>query len=179
MNRILKIITLFFAMMSPYAISAQALSAANSVPTNFTDLVASSFINYYTTGGLQEKLYMVTDKPYYSAGDTIYFSAFLVNSIYFGRTTDTKFIYVELIDAIGNVVSRLRVDILCVHIRGGRPTSIRICSILAKSKSETILTMPCIPMSSMSLTVQARWLLWLRLPITSSLLFPKMRWSTR
>lgn len=110
MKRGLRFITLFFAMMSPFAISAQALSATNSVPTNFTDFVTSSFINYYTTGGLQEKLYMVTDKPYYSAGDTIYFSAFLVNSIYFGRTTDTKFIYVELIDATGNVVSRLRVN---------------------------------------------------------------------
>ena len=109
MKRSLKLVALFFAMMSPFTMSAQALSAMNSVQSGFTDFVTRSFINYYTTGGLQEKLYVVTDKPYYSAGDTIYFSAFLVNSIYFGRTTDTKFIYVELIDATGNVVSRLRV----------------------------------------------------------------------
>ena len=91
--------------------SAQTVAPTqtSSVPTNFTDFVTSSFINYYQTGGIQEKLYLVTDKPFYSAGDTIHFSAFLVNSIYFNRITDTKFIYVELIDAVGNVVSRLRV----------------------------------------------------------------------
>ena len=109
MNRSLKFVALIFAMMLPFTTSAQSLSAMNSEQIGFTDFVTSSFINHYTTGGLQEKLYVVTDKPYYSAGDTIYFSAFLVNSIYFGRTTDTKFIYVELIDATGNVVSRLRV----------------------------------------------------------------------
>lgn len=109
MKKFCKIVVLFLVMMLPSEVSAQALSAMNHSQTRFTDFVTSSFINYYTTGGIQEKLYMVTDKPYYSAGDTIYFSAFLVNSIYFGRTTDTKFIYVELIDAMGGVVSRLRV----------------------------------------------------------------------
>ena len=108
MKRILKLIVFVFAM-SPYAVSAQALSDMNPQQTGFTDFVTSSFINYYTTGGVQEKLYMVTDKPYYSAGDTIYFSAFLVNSIYFNSTTDTRFIYVELIDAIGDAVARMRV----------------------------------------------------------------------
>ena len=108
--RIVKKIALFVvATIAPMIVSAQALSKANTEPVKFTDFVTSSFINYYTTGGVQEKLYLVTDKPYYSAGDTLYFSAFLVNSIYFDRTTDTKFIYVELIDAMGGVVSRLRV----------------------------------------------------------------------
>ena len=93
----------------PLSLSAQSLNKANSEPINFSNFVTSSFINYYTTGGIQEKLYLVTDKPFYSAGDTIYFSAFLVNSIYFNRTTDSKFIYVELIDATGNVAHRMRV----------------------------------------------------------------------
>ena len=109
MKRVYKIVLLLVAAFAPLTISAQALSKANSEPIGFASFVTSSFINYYTTGGVQEKLYMVTDKPYYSAGDTIYFSAFLVNSIYFSRTTDTKFIYVELIDAMGNVVSRIKV----------------------------------------------------------------------
>ena len=95
--------------IAPMAVSAQRLPIPNAPQMSFVDLVTSSFVNYYTNGGVQEKLYVVTDKPYYSAGDTIYFSAFLVNSIYFARTTDTKFIYVELIDATGNVVTRLRV----------------------------------------------------------------------
>ena len=111
MKRIYAIVLLLAVMVAPMHSSAQALSKANQVqePVSFSNFVTNSFINYYTTGGVQEKLYVITDKPFYSAGDTIYFSAFLVNSIYFNRTTDTKFIYVELIDATGNVLHRLRV----------------------------------------------------------------------
>ena len=109
MKRIYAIAMLLAVMIVPGQLSAQALSKQNQEPVSFSNFVTNSFINYYTTGGIQEKLYVITDKPFYSAGDTIYFSAFLVNSIYFSRTTDTKFIYVELIDATGNVVQRLRV----------------------------------------------------------------------
>ena len=70
---------------------------------------SQNFIDYYTQGGFQEKLYLATDKPYYSAGDTIYFSCFVVNSIYFSQVTKSRFIYVELIDATGNVVKRIKV----------------------------------------------------------------------
>ena len=109
MKMVRKIALVAVALIAPFALSAQSLDKANKAQVNFTEIVTSSFINYYTTGGVQEKLYVVTDKPFYSAGDTIYFSAFLVNSFYFNRTTDTKFIYVELIDATGNVVHRMRV----------------------------------------------------------------------
>jgi uncharacterized protein YfaS (alpha-2-macroglobulin family) len=109
MRGVKKIALFVVATIAPMIVSAQALSKANTEPVKFTDFVTSSFINYYTTGGVQEKLYVVTDKPFYSAGDTIYFSAFLVNANYFNRTTDTRFIYVELIDAMGNIVTRLRV----------------------------------------------------------------------
>lgn len=111
MKRISTIALLWALALAPIGVSAQALSKANQAPTpiSFSSFVTNSFINYYATGGVQEKLYLVTDKPFYSAGDTIYFSAFLVNSIYFNRSTDTKFIYVELIDATGNVTHRLRV----------------------------------------------------------------------
>ena len=105
MKRIFVLVLSLVALISPMSLSAQELSKTNPAPISFTN----SFSNYYTTGGVQEKLYMVTDKPFYSAGDTIYFSAFLVNSIYFNRATETKFIYVELVDATGIVVQRLRV----------------------------------------------------------------------
>ena len=102
----LAVVMSLVSMVCP--LSAQELAKTNTEPINFPEFVSSSFINYYTTGGVQEKLYVVTDKPYYSAGDTIYFSAFLVNSIYFNRTTDSRFLYAELIDATGNVVSRMK-----------------------------------------------------------------------
>ena len=109
MKRFYKILAALTILVTPLSLSAQALNKANQAPADFSSFVTNCFINYYTTGGVQEKLYLVTDKPFYSAGDTIYFSAFLVNSIYFNRTTDTKFIYIELIDATGNVAERLRV----------------------------------------------------------------------
>ena len=109
MKRFYGVIAALLLMATPLSLSAQSLDKANALPINFSNFVTNSFINYYTTGGVQEKLYLITDKPFYSAGDTIYFSAFLVNSIYFNRTTDSKFIYVELIDATGNVVHRMRV----------------------------------------------------------------------
>ena len=109
MKRVRVILSSIVSLATVLSLSAQALPPTNPAQTRFSDFVTSSFINYYTNGGVQEKLYLVTDKPYYSAGDTIYFSAFLVNSIYFNRITDSKFMYVELIDATGNVVSRLRV----------------------------------------------------------------------
>ena len=109
MKRFCVVLMLLVALIMPSKTSAQLLNAGGGITSGFSDFVTNSFINYYTEGGVQEKLYVITDKPFYSAGDTIYFSAFLVNSIYFNRTTDTKFIYVELIDAVGSVVSRLKV----------------------------------------------------------------------
>ena len=109
MKRFYGIAMLLLVLLTPSTLSAQSLDKANATPVDFAGFVTNSFINYFTTGGVHEKLYLVTDKPFYSAGDTIYFSAFLVNSIYFNRITETKFIYVELIDATGNVAHRMRV----------------------------------------------------------------------
>ena len=110
MKRFLIAILLFIVAVLPMRADAQALASANQAQPTFSDFVMNNFINHYKTGGIHEKLYMVTDKPYYSAGDTIYFSAFLVNSIYFSRTTETRYIYVELIDAVGDVVNRMRLQ---------------------------------------------------------------------
>ena len=126
MKRLCKVLLSFATLLAPMTLSAQALSAQNQEAQNFPNFVTNCFINYYTTGGIQEKLYMVTDKPFYSAGDTIYFSAFLVNSMYFNRTTDSRFLYVELIDATGNVVSRLRVMGTAGRFYNAIPLSTRI-----------------------------------------------------
>ena len=84
-------------------------TSADPAPTTLGSILQKNFIDHYISGGLHEKLYLTTDKPYYSAGDTIYFSAFLVNSIYFEKGTSSKFIYVELISATGEVAHRMKV----------------------------------------------------------------------
>ena len=84
----LAVAMLLATLITPISISAQELWKGNTAPVNIPDFVTSSFINYYKAGGMHEKLYVITDKPFYSAGDTIYFSAFLVNSIYSNLSAD-------------------------------------------------------------------------------------------
>ena len=89
-------------------VSAQQ-PANNAESPDFTESVSEAFVNYYKHGGLQEKLYLVTDRPYYSAGETIYFSAFLLHSIFMTPLDGSSFIYVELIGADGELITRLKV----------------------------------------------------------------------
>lgn len=107
---ILMLPSVALAQQNAQAQQAQAQPTTVNASIGFTEFVTSSFINYYATGGVQEKLYLITDKPYYSAGDKIFFSAFLVNSIYFHNTTDTRYIYVELVDATGSAIERMRIQ---------------------------------------------------------------------
>ena len=86
-------------------------AAAQELPavSDFSQYTSDAFLDHYKHGGLQEKLYLITDKPYYSAGDTVWFSAFLLHSVFFTRFTESAFIYVELVSAEGGLVARLKV----------------------------------------------------------------------
>lgn len=90
-------------------VSAQQQPASDLQSSDFTGAVSEAFVNYYEHGGLQEKLYLVTDRPYYSAGETIYFSAFMLHSIFMTPLDGSSFIYVELVGADGELVTRLKV----------------------------------------------------------------------
>lgn len=57
----------------------------------------------------QEKLYIHTDKPYYSAGETLWFRVHLVNAATHQPTTRSQFAYVELINSSDSVVSRVKI----------------------------------------------------------------------
>ncbi|MFI3277934.1 MAG: MG2 domain-containing protein [Rikenellaceae bacterium] len=67
-----------------------------------------SFTKFYKSG-INEKLYIQTDKPYYSAGEQVWFKGFLRNSITHLPTTLSKFIYVELIDKKDSLLTRVKV----------------------------------------------------------------------
>lgn len=68
-----------------------------------------AFSDYYRRGGVHEKLYLVTDKPHYSAGEEIFFSAYLLNPVLFTPSVESSFLYVELISADGRLITRLKV----------------------------------------------------------------------
>lgn len=70
--------------------------------------IVTAFTNYYELG-IDEKLYLQCDKPYYSAGEQIWFKGYLLNAITLQRLMFTNFIYVELLRADGELVSRVKV----------------------------------------------------------------------
>ena len=91
------------------AFASLSVSAQNIAPNNFGMSTSLAFAEYYKHGGVHEKLYLVTDKPYYSAGDNIYFSAYLLNPVLFTPAVESSFLYVELISADGRLITRLKV----------------------------------------------------------------------
>lgn len=68
-------------------------------------------------GLMREKLYLHTDKPYYAAGDTIWFRGTLVNADTHSFLVKTNYIYVELLSRNDSLISRqkLKRDGLCFH----------------------------------------------------------------
>lgn len=57
----------------------------------------------------QERLYLHTDKPYYMTGENIYFRAYLADALQLNPVSYSRYVYVELINPIDSVVSRLKV----------------------------------------------------------------------
>jgi hypothetical protein len=58
-----------------------------------------------------EKLYLQTDKPYYSVGDTLRFKGYLLYADYFAPSTNSGLLYVELDNDIGKNVKRIMVPV--------------------------------------------------------------------
>lgn len=58
---------------------------------------------------LREKIYLHTDKPYYSAGEKIWFKAYLVNAITHLPESQSRFVYAELVDKRDSVITRVKV----------------------------------------------------------------------
>ena len=56
----------------------------------------------------QEKVYLHTDKHMYSAGETIWLKAYLVNATTHQPSTKSNYVYVELLDSINLVSERIK-----------------------------------------------------------------------
>lgn len=88
------------------AISLQLYATENSI--NFTQSIVKSFSNIWVNIP-QEKVYLHIDKPYYSAGEEIWFKAYLTNAATHEMNTKSKFVYVELIEKSDSVLYRLKI----------------------------------------------------------------------
>ena len=57
----------------------------------------------------QEKIHVMTDKPYYITGDTVWLRAFVVNAVNHQPVDASKFVYVELISPMNEVSMRIKI----------------------------------------------------------------------
>lgn len=81
---------------------------ANTDQTDFNKRVLSQ-LTHGLINAQHEKVYLHTDKPYYSAGEEIWFKAYLVNAITHKNYSLSRFIYVELIDKSNTVIQRVKI----------------------------------------------------------------------
>lgn len=82
--------------------------ASDSQVLDFTDRIISSF-NKIWISFPQEKAYLQTDKPYYSAGENLWIKGYLVNATTHQPKTFSRYLYVELIDKSDSVISRVKI----------------------------------------------------------------------
>ena len=75
---------------------------------SFSDRTLSFFTSLWKNIP-QEKVYLHTDKPYYSAGEDIWFNAYLINAATHLPTTKSRFVYVELINSFDSVLQRVKI----------------------------------------------------------------------
>ena len=90
-------------------ISALVSFTGSEEATDFPTLVHSQF-NSFLDSYRQEKLYLHTDKPYYSAGENIWFKGYLVNAATLIPESLSGYIYVELINRNDSVLSRVKIQ---------------------------------------------------------------------
>lgn len=110
------LLLLILIMFSTPLIFAQKKGGKNPLPEelmtptlSFAQRLESSYKEFYQCGGVFEKLYLMTDKPYYSAGETIFFSGYLVHATLLTRNSSSMFVYAELISPEGVLIERIKV----------------------------------------------------------------------
>ncbi len=79
-----------------------------SAKTSFSNRTLSFFTSMWKNIP-QEKVYLHTDKPYYSAGEDIWFKAYLINASTHLPDTKSRFVYVELINSFDSVIQRVKI----------------------------------------------------------------------
>lgn len=84
-----------------------SLHSANQ-PADFQKTIVDRF-NKLCLGFPQEKVYLHTDKPYYSAGEKLWFKGYLVNAVTHRPKSISEFMYVELISKSDSVFYRAKI----------------------------------------------------------------------
>ena len=76
--------------------------------SSFNTEIARKFVKQ-SVNAPQEKAYLQTDKPYYCAGEDIWFKGYLVNAMTHIPKSLSRYLYVELINKANTVISRVKI----------------------------------------------------------------------
>ena len=74
-----------------------------------TNELAVEFLSNQIKNNPQEKLYLQMDKPYYSAGEKLWFRAYMVHSTTHAPLMLSRYIYIELLNAHNEVILRKKI----------------------------------------------------------------------
>ncbi len=94
-----RLITFLIALITVATVAAQQ-SPQDRLLDGFARMYANS---------LQEKVYLMTDKPYYSAGERIWIRGWVVDAVSHTGQTPTNYLYVDLVDSGDNLVQRIKI----------------------------------------------------------------------
>jgi hypothetical protein len=98
-NRTRKVIR-YFLLLLPIAVGLLSFSTDPQLHAILKKMQA------YHKAYPQEKLYLHFDKPFYAAGDSIWFKAYLVEASLHNLDSQSRVIYAELIDSAHRVIQR-------------------------------------------------------------------------
>lgn len=82
----------------------------------FREHVLEKLVDY--TNNYPEKVYIQTDKPYYTTGDDIWYTAYLVNGITHQKTDISRVVYVELINEQDSIIAKKQLYTNDISIAG-------------------------------------------------------------
>ena len=57
----------------------------------------------------QEKIHLQTDRGIYMSGETLWFRAHLVDALMLKQANASRYVYVELVNPLGNLVERVKI----------------------------------------------------------------------
>ena len=84
-------------------------AAAPAVAISKTNGIAITRLTNQLKYFPQEKVYLHLDKPYYSAGERIWFRAYMVHATIHTPLAISRYIYVELVNAHNEIVLRKKI----------------------------------------------------------------------
>jgi len=102
-----KVLVCCFAGLFTLALSAQEASEPTDIPQ--TNRTAITRLTNQMKSFPEEKVYLHLDRPYYSAGERLWFRAYMVHSAIHTSLNLSRYIYVELLNAHNDIIVRKKI----------------------------------------------------------------------